>query len=467
MLTLDCLHAIAKYWKHEYVLFILGALLCQVSFIWSKFKNDHSMKLSVLILFAYPLQKFILGGRLIFGPDARSLIVTLLLIIVPVIIFCVFVVRHLRHEFSPDNAGYAILVVAIIFTIYVLALLFLTSARDPGIIPRNSHPPEEEFRYDPSVSIEVGGRQTPSLQFPRTKEVMVNGIPVRVKYCDTCMLYRPPRCSHCSICNNCVERFDHHCPWVGQCIGLRNYRCFFMFVSSSTLLCIYVFSISALYIKVLMDDYQSTVWKAMKESPASVILMAYSFISLWFVGGLTGFHLYLIGTNQTTYENFRYRADSRINVYNLGCFDNFLEVFCTKVKPSRNNFRAFFEEEVQQRPTLPSTQETDVEDSVGDPRSKVEDDLDIGEDILKISQRRNVEEIDEDICSRGSNAPPRNTSEVDSALSSDHRAPTIRSDTRHSSWGRRSGSWEIAPEILANSTVTESRAYTTPKELNQ
>lgn len=98
-------------------------------------------------------------------------------------------------------------------------LLLLTSARDPGIVPRNLHPPEEEFQYESSASVDASGRPTPSLQLPRTKEVFVNGLPIRVKYCDTCMLYRPPRCSHCSICDNCVERFDHHCPWVGQCIG--------------------------------------------------------------------------------------------------------------------------------------------------------------------------------------------------------------------------------------------------------
>ncbi|XP_021898577.1 protein S-acyltransferase 8-like isoform X2 [Carica papaya] len=348
----------------------------------------------------------------------------------------------------------------------VLVLLFLTSARDPGIIPRNSHPPEEEFRYDASVSADIGGRQTPTLQFPRTKEVMVNGIPVRVKYCDTCMLYRPPRCSHCSICNNCVERFDHHCPWVGQCIGLRNYRYFFMFVSSSTLLCIYVFSMSALYIKVLMDDHGGKLLKAMKESPPSVILMAYCFISLWFVGGLTGFHLYLIGSNQTTYENFRYRADNRVNVYSQGCVNNFLEVFCTKIKPSRNNFRAIFQEEPPRPPPLPVTREVEAEDLGGDPRSKVEDDLEIGEDLLKISQRRNIEEIDEDIRSRGSSGLPHNSAEIDSVLNAD-RAPTIRAETRHSSWGRRSGSWEIAPDVLANSTVTESRSYVAPKEARQ
>ncbi|XP_068661524.1 protein S-acyltransferase 8-like isoform X2 [Aristolochia californica] len=392
---------------------------------------------------------FIFGGRLIFGPDARSLLVTILLVVVPVVIFCVFVARHLRHEFPAYNAGYAVLAVAIGFTIYVLALLFATSAQDPGIIPRASHPPEEELNFGSSTSVDVGGRQTPSLQFPRTKEIMVNGMPVKIKYCDTCMLYRPPRCSHCSICNNCVERFDHHCPWVGQCIGLRNYRYFFLFVSSSTLLCFYVFALSAFYIKVLMDGEYPTVWKAMKQSPASVVLMAYCFISLWFVGGLTGFHLYLIGTNQTTYENFRYRADNRPNVYDSGCFNNFLEVFCRKIKPSKNKFRAFVQEEVT-RPPPPRIREPEVDDTTVNPRAKVEDDLELGGDLLKISQRRDLEEVDVDLHGRSSNGNVASESEF--SLASE---PPVRPEVRHSSWGRRSGSWEISPDIL----VSEGRPH--------
>ncbi|KAJ6820950.1 protein S-acyltransferase 8-like isoform X1 [Iris pallida] len=390
--------------------------------------------------------KFLFGGRLIFGPDARSLLVTISLIVVPVVIFCVFVARHLLHRFAAYDAGYAILIVAIAFTIYVLVLLLLTSSRDPGIIPRNSHPPEEEFTYDTSAQSPWGGtRPTPSLQFPRSKEVIVNGMPVKIKYCDTCMLYRPPRCSHCSICNNCVERFDHHCPWVGQCIGLRNYRYFFFFVSSSTLLCIYVFSMCALYIKFLMDEDYPTVWKAMRHSPASVVLMIYCFVSLWFVGGLTGFHSYLISTNQTTYENFRYRADNRPNVYNRGCVNNFLEVFCTKVKPSRNKFRALVQEEQPVPPPMVRSREPESE-SPSEPRSKVEDDLEIGGELLKISRRRDSTEIDEELGGRSSNGM-HNEAELASGLEMQH--PSSRPDERDASWGRRSGSWEISPDNLA------------------
>lgn len=405
---------------------------------------------------------FICSGRLIFGPDARSLLITISLIVVPVVIFCVFVARHLIHRFSSYNAGYAVLVVAIAFTIYVLLLLLITSARDPGIIPRAAHPPEEEFSYDTSVPFE-GGRHTPSLQFPRTKEVMVNGMSVKVKYCDTCMLYRPPRCSHCSICNNCVERFDHHCPWVGQCIGLRNYRYFFFFVSSSTLLCIYVFAMCALYIKFLMDGDYPTVWKAMKHSPASVILMLYCFISLWFVAGLTGFHLYLIGTNQTTYENFRYRADNRPNVYDRGCLNNFLEVFCTSVKPSRNKFRAFVQEEAPRPPAISRALREPESESTSEPRSKVEDDLEIGGELLKISRRRTSGEVEE-LGGRNSNSMPSVISESDLVSGLDSQLPVSRAEVRNSSWGRRSGNWDISQDILAKSSPVAGFVAAPPRE---
>ncbi|KAK1274912.1 putative S-acyltransferase [Acorus gramineus] len=396
--------------------------------------------------------KFFLGGRLIFGPDARSLLITISLVLVPVVIFCVFVARHLLHKFSAYNAGYAVLIVAIVFTLYVLVLLLITSAQDPGFVPRALHPPEEEFSYDPSVTGDIGGRRTPSLQFPRTKEVIVNGLPVRIKYCDTCMVYRPPRCSHCSVCNNCVERFDHHCPWVGQCIGQRNYRYFFMFVSSLALLCIYVFAMSALYIKFLMDGDYPTVWKAMKHSPPSVILMIYCFICLWFVGGLTCFHLYLIGTNQTTYENFRYRADNRPNVYDRGCLANFLEVCCTKIKPSRNKFRAHVQEESFTRPQAPPRLHHDPieeDDFGGDRRAKVEDDdLEIGDDLLKISMRRDYEGFDEET-QRGHSSNSLQTVvtlEEDTGLSASvPQFPENGSDGQNMSRGRRGGSWEISP----------------------
>ncbi|KAK4412764.1 putative protein S-acyltransferase 4 [Sesamum alatum] len=306
--------------------------------------------------------KFLFGGRLVFGPDVASLFLSSFLIVGPAVAFCVKILSIIRHQLSENKNAvpwYPIIIVAIVLTMLDVFFLFITSSRDPGIIPRNKKPPEcdETIEID-TPSVEWVNGRPPHLKLPRTKDVIVNGHTIKVKFCDTCLLYRPPRVSHCSICNNCVQRFDHHCPWLGQCIGIRNYKFFYMFITTSTILCIYVFAFSWYNI----FHRQGSVWKAISRDYLSDILIVYCFIAFWFVGGLTFFHFYLICTNQTTYENFRYRYSKKENPYNKGMIKNLKEVFLSEIPPSRNNFRAIVEEdEVTVRESTSSKEKMDIE----------------------------------------------------------------------------------------------------------
>jgi palmitoyltransferase ZDHHC9/14/18 len=87
----------------------------------------------------------------------------------------------------------------------VLSNLILVSSIDPGIIPRN----DQESTEDVGTS-----------NGTKRRRVTVNGVQKKLKYCRICKIYRPPRTCHCAVCDNCVEKFDHHCPWIGQCIAL-------------------------------------------------------------------------------------------------------------------------------------------------------------------------------------------------------------------------------------------------------
>ncbi|PVU87475.1 hypothetical protein BB561_006312 [Smittium simulii] len=144
---------------------------------------------------------------------------------------------------------------------------------------------------------------------PTTKSITVRGIKHRLKYCETCKIYRPPRSTHCRLCDNCVEVEDHHCVWLNNCIGKRNYRYFYCFLLSTTLLCIFVLGFSLyhlLYISANLDQSSSSKFlQAIKLSPMSFALFIYTIMFGWTILSLVIYHTYLVLFNMTTHEHIR------------------------------------------------------------------------------------------------------------------------------------------------------------------
>ena len=53
-----------------------------------------------------------------------------------------------------------------------------------------------------------------------------------MNFCISCENRKPLRSKHCKICQRCIGKFDHHCPWVWNCVGVGNHRQFLVFVGT-------------------------------------------------------------------------------------------------------------------------------------------------------------------------------------------------------------------------------------------
>ncbi|KAF3703245.1 putative palmitoyltransferase ZDHHC14 [Channa argus] len=270
--------------------------------------------------------RFYCDGRIMMARQSGVFYLTLVLILLTSGLFFTFDCPFLAANLTP-----AIPAVGGVLFIFVMGMLFKASFSDPGVLPRAT----ADEAADLERQIESAGC---SRAPPRTRDVLINGQTVKLKYCFTCKIFRPPRTSHCSLCDNCVERFDHHCPWVGNCVGRRNYRFFYLFIVSLSFLTIFIFAFVVTHI--VLRSNQTGFLSALKDSPASVLEVVVCFFSVWSIVGLSGFHTYLISSNQTTNEDIKgswstKRVKDNYNPYSYGdILTNCCAALCGPLPPS-------------------------------------------------------------------------------------------------------------------------------------
>ena len=96
----------------------------------------------------------------------------------------------------------------ILYTILFFALhsFYLCSVSNPVIInPKNISSLKKKYPYDFLFNSEE-------------------------KFCNKCNMDKINRSKHCIICDKCIEKFDHHCVWINNCVGGRNIKYFYYFI---------------------------------------------------------------------------------------------------------------------------------------------------------------------------------------------------------------------------------------------
>ena len=162
-----------------------------------------------------------------------------------------------------------------------LCLYAAASLTNPGYIP----PAEEAAKKSGS------GAAHPLLDLPQ---------------CVHCSALQVARAKHCHDCGRCVRRLDHHCWWLGNCVGIGNHRLFLSYLTCEASLLVGTGALAAARGVAVSDAHRAAnaPWPPIAASAALSCVAMCTVLGLLNLT-LLAFQCGLVLRGETTWEHLR------------------------------------------------------------------------------------------------------------------------------------------------------------------
>ncbi|XP_077002757.1 palmitoyltransferase ZDHHC12 isoform X2 [Tamandua tetradactyla] len=170
------------------------------------------------------------------------------------------------------------LLLPLTFLLLVLGSLLLylaVSLMDPGYVTAQPQPQVE----------------------PKEEQTAMVPQAIPLRRCRYCLVLQPLRARHCRECRRCVCRYDHHCPWMENCVGERNHPLFVAYLALQLVVLLWGLNLAWSGLRFFQP------WGLWLQS-SGLLFATFLLLSLFSLvaGLLLASHLYLVASNTTTWE---------------------------------------------------------------------------------------------------------------------------------------------------------------------